>query len=464
MKTRSYFQDKRSWQPFGPPLCLKIDQEEGMEIKADKTFDIEIESLTFGGMGLGRINGQVVFVPHTAPGDLIKTVIIKKETDYLLGALGEIIKPSALRKEAECRHFGECGGCQWQHLDYEEQIRQKELLLKDALTRIGRLEPAAVNPCMPSSSQFHYRHRMQFNINHKGKKPHIGLYKRQTHDLIDIMECPIAHPAINRALQAVWNWLDKTNDKHLQGVDITCDVKGEKSILVLRYMKGSIQDKINDFELLKGICPEISGALVRIEEYKKASSALAGDPNLELVYDEIRYTVGPETFIQVNLIDNKTLINKVLEALPYMTEKILELHCGMGNFSVPMSKRTQLLFGVESNPEAYRFAQMNAHYNRRPNCSFIKKSDLKALKQMIRAGMGFSVLVLDPPRSGCKHILDLLPGLNIPKIIYVSCNPSTLARDLSILVNEQGYRLDSVQPIDMFPQTYHVECVSSLSK
>lgn len=435
-----------------------------MKEKIGQDFQIDIERLSFGGMGLGHLNGQVVFVAHTAPGDKVRTKIITTETDYLIGVLEEIIKPSPLRIKPKCSYFGECGGCQWQHLDYKDQLQQKEMLVKEIFSRIGHLKNANINNCLPSPSPFNYRHRMQFNINHKNKKPHIGLYRRKTHTLVDIIDCPIANPLINKIIRALWNWLNETDDKHLHGVDITIDVKGEKALLVIRYMKGSIEEKKKDFETLQRMCPEITGALIRIETYRQASFDMVGEPNLELLYEDMQYKIGPETFIQVNLKGNEILIAKLLEALPAGTERILELHCGMGNFSIPMSRRTQSLYGIESNPEAYRYALINAHINKRPNCHFIKKSDVKGLKQLINSGMKFSVLVMDPPRSGCKEIIRFIADLKIPKIIYVSCNPSTLARDLSILVNDHHYHLESIQPIDMFPQTYHVECITVFSK
>ena len=431
--------------------------------KIEQEFKIKIKTLSYGGMGLGHLNGQVVFISHTAPGDIVRTKIVSQESDYLIGTLEEIITPSPLRTNPACPYFGVCGGCQWQHLSYDNQLLQKGFLVEEAFTRIGHFKTPEIYPCIPSPSPFYYRHRMQFNINHKGKIPHIGLYRRKTHNLVDVEECPIAHPLINKVLKSLWKWLDKTDDKHLHGVDVTCDVRGEKAILVLRYIKGVIDEKKKDFELLQSICPEITGTLIRIETYRKAASDTIGDPNLDLIYDHSHYKIGPETFIQVNLKGNEILISKVLDAIPSGTEKILELHCGMGNFSIPMSRLSQTLFGIENNPEPYRYALMNAHYNGRLNCHFIKKSDVRGIKQLIKSGLKFSVLVMDPPRSGCRDILDYIPTLKIKKIIYVSCNPSTLARDLSFLVNNLNYRIEYVQPIDMFPQTYHVECVAVLS-
>jgi 23S rRNA (uracil1939-C5)-methyltransferase len=435
-----------------------------MKEKIGQDFQIDIERLSFGGMGFGHLNGQVVFVAHTAPGDKVRTKIITTETDYLIGALEEIIEPSPLRIKPKCPYFGECGGCQWQHLDYNDQLQQKEMLIRETFSRIGHLKNGNINSILPSPSPFNYRHRMQFNINHRNRKPHIGLYRRKTHTLVDILDCPIAHPLINKILKALWDWLNETDDKHLHGVDITIDVKGEKALLVIRYMKGSIEEKKKNYAMLQRMCPEITGALIRIEAYKQATFDMVGEPHIELSYEEMQYKIGPETFIQVNLKGNEILIARLLESLPVSTERILELHCGMGNFSIPMSRQTQSLYGIESNPEAYRYALINSHINKRPNCHFIKKSDIRGLKQLINTGMKFSVLVMDPPRSGCKEIIKLIADLKIPKIIYVSCNPTTLARDSSILVNDHHYHLESVQPIDMFPQTYHVECITVFSK
>ncbi|MGA1867591.1 MAG: 23S rRNA (uracil(1939)-C(5))-methyltransferase RlmD [bacterium] len=425
---------------------------------------IDITQLTQGGDGLGWLNNQAIFVPFTAPGDYISADIVKKEKDFIKASLNEIIKPSPSRISPQCPYFGECGGCQWQHLHYQEQLSQKMVIVQEAFERIAKLRDIPVKPIIPSPEHVHYRHRMQFSINHINKKAHIGLYTQKTHELVAIRECLIAHPLINKILKDSWRWMESYDDKHLMGIDITSDKEGEKALLVIRYLKGDIKEKKENIAHLTSLCPEIAGVLLRIQKYKASRTEYIGEHYLSLHIHKYTYLIAPESFIQVNLKGNEILIQQVLDAAtPFSPQNIVELHCGMGNFSIPLSTITQKLLGIESDTDAYKCALANAYQNKRGNCSFLKKSDIKGLRELIRQDKHFSLLILDPPRCGCKQILDFIPQLDIQKIVFVSCNPATLARDIAHLHN-LGYELESVQPIDMFPQTFHVETVCVLTK
>jgi len=429
--------------------------------------EIKIETVVHGGDGLGRIDGCVVFVPMAVPGDLLRVRITSVNPDYARAEIAEIIKPSPSRIVPRCEAFGECGGCQWQHMSYEEQLRAKIEIVRQALVREGKISEFPLQPIIPSPQGFHYRHRMQFSVNHRERVPHIGLYREKTHDLIEMEACHLAHPLINSFLSRMRELFLHHDNRFIQGIDLTVDGEGKRLILVFHFKRGDEEDQKQLYEQIKASLPEVSGAVLRTEEYKKPRTLLIDGQ--QILYPTIGYNlfIGPETFIQVNCEGNKvlvqTVLNQIAEAAQGKRLNILELHCGAGNFTLPASRLAKELIGVESCPGSIELARKSIWTHGITNSQLFNKSDLKGVKFLIRSNRSFDLLLMDPPRCGCKEILEYIPQLGVNHIIYVSCSPPTLARDLGILV-QLGYRVDMVQPIDMFPQTHHVECVVRLSR
>jgi len=429
--------------------------------------DIKIEALVHGGDGLGHIDGQVVFVPFAAPDDLLKVRIQSLHHDYALATIEDIIEPSSSRITPPCEVFGACGGCQWQHIDYDCQLRAKMELVRQALVREGKFTTFDLRPIIPSPQKFNYRHRMQFSIKHPDRTPHIGLHKKKTHELSEMKQCAIAHPLINSFLEHMREVFSEHDNRFIQGIDITVDGKGEKVLLVFRFKRGDVEEQKLLYTQLKNSMPQVSGAILRTEEYKKARTTLVDQQ--QILYPTVGYNlyIKPETFIQVNKRGNTVLVQKVMELVSQVigTQRlnILEMHCGAGNFTMPMSKLAGRIVGIESCPSTVDLARKGLWTQDITNCQLFSKSDLKGIKFLLRSNHSFDLLLMDPPRCGCKEILEYIPRLGIRHIIYVSCSLPTLARDLGIL-SQLGYQVDVIQPIDMFPQTHHVECVVRLNK
>ena len=429
--------------------------------------DIKIEALVHGGDGLGHIDGQVVFVPFVAPEDSLKVRIQSLKHDYAKASIEKIIAPSASRITPSCEVFGECGGCQWQHMNYECQLQAKMELVRQAFVREGKITAFDLQPIIPSPQKFHYRHRMQFSVKHPDRSPHIGLYKKKTHELCEMKHCSIAHPLINSFLSHMRDVFSKHDNRFIQGIDVTVDGEGEKLLLVFHFKRGDIEEQKLLYTHLKNQMPQVSGAILKTEEYKKAKTTLVDEQ--QILYPTVGYNlyIKPETFIQVNKEGNTVLVQKVMELISQVIGeqrvKILELHCGAGNFTMPMSKLASQIISIESSPSTVDLARKGLWTQDISNCQLFSKSDLKGIKFLLRSNHSFDLLLVDPPRCGCKEILEYIPRLGIRHIIYVSCSLPTLARDLGIL-SQLGYQVDIIQPIDMFPQTHHVECVVRLNK
>lgn len=329
---------------------------------------LKIEKLIYGGSGIGFLEGLPVFVPMTIPGDEIECGIVKQHKGYAEGVMLKMLKPSPNRALPKCEHFGRCGGCQWQHLDYASQILWKQLIVEEQLKRIGKFSEPNVLPTIPSPKIWNYRSRIKL---HKDEKGRSGFYAEGTHDLIEIKECLIA-----------------------------------------------------DVEAIKRT---------------------------------------PEFFTQINQEQNKTLQKEVASIVKDLgAETVLELYCGNGNLTFPLAKTVKKITAADSSRRAIDNAVKEAEKSGVDNIDFICQPSKAVINHMARSHKKFDVLVVDPPRDGCKEIIEGIKRLRPRAIVYISCNPSTLARDLKE-ISAGGYLLESSQPIDMFPQTYHIETITKLT-
>jgi 23S rRNA (uracil1939-C5)-methyltransferase len=374
---------------------------------------ISIDSLAYGGSGVGRhkINEKefVVFVPQTAPGDKVKVKITNLKKNYAEAEILEIFTSSPKRVTPPCPVFGKCGGCQWQHIDYLEQLRQKQSIVEHALKRIAKEDNVEILPIIASPQEWYYRNRVQFRT----EGPHAGFYKKQSHQIIDIRECLIAEKNINFELANIINEI-KPNDLHQKlKIEVLVDENG-------------------------------------------------------LAHRSINQMHGDELgFSQVNTLQNSNMKNYLCELIgkPKNSSEsstgcsghLLDLYCGNGNFSLPLSHNGWQVYGVDLNKPAIKAAQKKA-----PATALFKAGDCTVeTKMLINKNCKFEVAIIDPPRAGADALLwPSLSRLSVEKLIYVSCNPVTFARDWARIKSETNLKLISVQPFDMFPQTYHVELVA----
>ncbi|MDP2689856.1 MAG: class I SAM-dependent RNA methyltransferase [Deltaproteobacteria bacterium] len=417
---------------------------------------VEITGLAFGGRGVGRIGGKVVFVPFTAPGDTARVRITSEKKSFSEGELIELVRPSPERVAPLCPLFGVCGGCALQHMGYASQVRWKQTIFEETLKRIGGVAPEFDAP-VPSPEAFGYRSRASFHVD-KGRW---GFYAAGSHRVVDVEDCPILSPAVNSAYKGIRQRLSGRL-RSLYSVDV--GASGEGGAAAAFHVSG---DKGFDWKgALRGV-EGLSGFEVWFSPSKKGKGKrIIAEDDSRLVYAAggLRFEAGISVFTQVNRSLNPALMERVVEYAGLSgVEKAVDLCCGAGNLSLPLAKRACSVTGVEENGAAVDLARKNAELNSIKNARFIRSDSLgwvqKSIKSLEKEDV--DMVVLDPPRGGDPDVAKALSGLKPRKIIYVSCSPPTLARDVSFLAG-CGYRAFRAGLFDMFPQTYHIESVTGL--
>ena len=415
---------------------------------------LHIDSMAFKGYGVSRHGGKVIFVPFTVTGDEVKAEIVEERKNYSLAKTSRIVIPSPWRVEPRCPYFGRCGGCHWQHINPLFQPEIKGRILKDILGRLGGLKEIPPISLVPSKHPYEYRVRVQLKVEGKG----IGYYQEGSHHLIPIDHCPIAHPLANETLSALrhdFPFLERLNE-----AEINVSPEEGKSILLLhspRFLRGSEREARSFLEhhpVVKGIAMIARGRSLRL-----------GDPTLNITVTFQRHgrqrtftlRASPDTFFQVNLEQNQSLVQTVLEFSDLKgEEKLLDLYSGIGNLTLPLAMEAKEILGIEENKTAVEDARWNARRNKVSRCRFVRGRVEDILSSF--EGSHPDVLVLDPPRTGCKALGTHLDRLNPKRAVYVSCDPTTLGRDLRFF-SEKEFRLQDIRLLDFFPQSYHMEVV-----
>ncbi len=428
-----------------------------------------IERLAFGGNGVCRIDGKVCFVPYSCPGDHASIRITTEKKSYSLGSLAELREPSPFRVIPECPLFGQCGGCHWQHISYEVQCEQKRNILAECLRKGARIAADCVEETVAAPHRYGYRSRVQFKVGVSSGRLLIGFFRHASHGVVDAPTgCPVALPVVNELLArcrcelpgcpGFETFTQLTIDAGENGVVLVIHDRGELSAGKRRYLA----DPARDF----GPC---SGLLLAAED-GSGSKKIRGDG--EVCYSLAAASGGASLslaypsggFAQVNRLQNSAMVSLVTRlAACHPTETLLDLYCGNGNFSLPLASEVAKVTGIESNAEACRAATANAEINKVANVEFICDDAATGVSRLLRLGRTFDVVLLDPPRAGAGEVLSGIVTLQPERIIYVSCDPSTLARDCERLM-VGGYRVVSSVPLDMFPQTYHIESITLLGK
>lgn len=400
-----------------------------------------VEGISYDGAGVARINGRAVFIPFAIPGETVDIDITSEKNRYSLGKLKKILEPSPDRVEPVCPHYYECGGCSYQHITYDSQLKFKRQVVADNLKRIGKVE-VQVNDPMGMEYPWHYRNKVTWHI----KNGRLGYYAENTNQLVTIEKCLLLTEKMEDVSRKLAEHLSKANSKrHGEAVIRQSSVNGE---IMAVFREIEVADEI--VSLLKQCC-----ASIYINEHNRFE-LVWGKPFLQEQINDLSFRLSPGSFFQVNHTQMLKLIAKVLEYLDLRgNEDILDAYCGIGSISLPLAQKCASVTGIESLTAAVKDAEINASMNKLINCEFLAGPCEKLLPQMKKC---FDAVVLDPPRSGCKK--DVIAAITHPspsRIVYVSCNPATLARDLGIFT-EQGYQVKEVQPVDMFPWTRHVEC------
>jgi 23S rRNA (uracil1939-C5)-methyltransferase len=460
--------------------------------------EVAIADLNHKGEGVGRYEGRVVFVPDTVPGDrtLIRLVHVKPQ--YAYGKLHKLLEASPHRVRPSCIVADKCGGCQWQHIDYHFQLEVKRNLILQDLERIGGFNQPPVDSVLSVSTPLGYRNKAtypvqsreqgienreeegtsSFPIHHSpfNTRVLVGYYQKASHRLINLNQCPIQDGRLDPLLAEVkqdiqqrgWEIYDETKHRGVvRHLGLRIGRRTGEMLLTLvvkeRTLPGiaaQAQEWCDRYPNLVGVCwninPDRTNAI-----FGRETQCLVRQPFLHEEFAGLQFQIGPTTFFQVHTEQAEALLQVIIEALNLQgDEMLLDAYCGIGTLTLPLAKRVRQAIGLEIQPEAVEQAQQNAALNGITNATFVTGAVEELLPTWDSAP---DIVLLDPPRKGCAPIvIKTLLNIQPQRIVYVSCNPTTLARDLKLLCSEGKYRLTRVQPADFFPQTAHVECAAFL--
>ena len=426
-----------------------------IQTNAKNELTLDIDTLSYGPYGIGRHQGKAVMIAKTAPGDTVSARIVEAKERYSIGEIVRVLKPSSLRQEPPCRYVAQCGGCPWQHVRYETQLVAKQKIVEDALRRIGKLQAFESKPIIPSPFIYQYRRRVR--LQRDGSK-RLGFFTSSSHHLIEIEKCLIADDKLNGLIEPLRRWSEEliTQVEHLEVV--TGDQPDQ--IVVIGQAAGAFNSRDSGVceRLLKANHP-INGLIVRGRDWRRTWGEVAVTVVPE---DGMCVPVDGDVFTQVNSHGNRQLLKALLAAADFNREdRVLELYSGAGNFTHSIAERVGDIVAVEGYGRAVESGKNSAQAKGITHIRWICSPVPAALAQLKKQRQRFSKIVLDPPRAGAKGLERELAALGAEKIIYISCNPTTLARDIAALTR-RDYSLRSVQPVDLFPHTFHVEAVATL--
>ena len=439
---------------------------------------LKIDSLGSEGQGVGRYEGLAVFVPFALPNEHVKAHIIKAASNYAVGKLTAVEVPSKDRREPRCSSFTRCGGCNLLHMDYAAQLEYKRNVVANALMRIGKVASPHVKRTIGMEHPYHYRNKAAFPFAMVDGRMCFGFFAPRSHRLVPIDGCLIENRALYNVAQAVHCWAEENDiapyDEQTGGGTlrhVVGRITTTGDIMAVIVTKGQPK-KLNALEnMLTERCEGLKSIILNRND--EATNVILGDKYETLWGDDtlteelcgFKFEISAASFLQVNPIQTEKLYAQVEAFFPERDGfEAMDVYCGAGTISMVISKHASHVTGIENVPSAVEDARRNAAMNGVTNADFICADAAAALPELIAKGARPGVIVLDPPRKGCdKAVLDAVAASGAERIVYVSCDPATLARDVSILT-QSGYSLQSAQPVDMFPQTAHVETVVLLSK
>ena len=448
-------------------------------VEKNKRYRMQIEDLANAGEGVGKIDGFTVFVEGALPQEEIEVLIVKVKKQFAYGKLQKIITPSPKRTEPLCSIFAKCGGCQLQHLSYEQQLEYKTKKVTEVLKRIAQIENPTVLPAIGMQNYWRYRNKGQFPVARTKGKLEIGFYGKRSHRIVDTKKCFLQREISDEVIKIVRDFLEKY---HISVYDEQSHTGLIRHILVrVGFTSGQVMvclvingNKLPYSDILvKNLQKIKSMTSIVLNENKQKTNVILGQKNHLLwgtpfIEDNIGpfvFEISPISFFQVNPIQTKILYEKALQMAQLQgNETVLDLYCGIGTISLFFAQKAKKVIGVEIVPEAIADAKKNAKKNHIENTEFFVGAAEDIIPLFHQKGLKADVIVVDPPRKGCdEKVIQTMIEMNPKKIVYVSCDPATMARDVNMLKNA-GYFLELVQPVDQFPMTNHVECVVLMSK
>ncbi|WP_027857031.1 23S rRNA (uracil(1939)-C(5))-methyltransferase RlmD [Marinobacterium jannaschii] len=446
---------KRSRVQFGRP------KKASPKNITSEPFQLDIDGLSHEGRGIGRHNGKTCFVTNALPGETVMARITQTHRRYDEAECIEVITASADRIDPVCAYYGTCGGCNLQHLKHDAQIEAKQALVLDQLNRLGKVSPLEIEPAIESTT-LHYRRSARVGINQlqRDGSPIVGFRRRNSSKLVQIDQCPVLLPAAERLLQALPQLLAQSdNFKGITHAEITL---GDREYALTLRIKQSPSPALIESIRVKA---EALGFRLYIDN-GNSTTAVAAEAELSYQLTDPAQTLSfrPGDFLQVNAEVNKAMISRAIQWLaPTAEDRILDLFCGIGNFTLPLAARAGAVVGVEGSAEMVQRATDNAENNSLGNCSFYRADLSTDLSRHDWYQQGFTKILLDPPRTGALEAIRQLAHYNARELLYVSCNPAALARDAAELA-ALGYVMEKFCVMDMFPQTAHVESLALFRK
>ncbi|XZH04436.1 23S rRNA (uracil(1939)-C(5))-methyltransferase RlmD [Clostridium perfringens] len=453
-------------------------------VEKNKEYIFDIISQGYEGEGIAKIDNKYpIFIEGALKGEKVKVRIVKVNKNFAYGKLMEVLEPSEERVNPPCAIYKRCGGCKLQHASYKAQLDFKWDRVKDCVSKIGKLDPSIVKYPLGMENPWRYRNKVQLPIGLINGEVKIGFFAPRSHDIIDMESCLIQDEIGDKVVKLTREWIEKFNIRPYN-VDGEYDEKGivrhimirrgftTNEVMVVLVTNGEKLPHKEEFvDLMVKNIPGIKSVIQNINSKKTnvilglESKTLWGEDTISDYIGDFRFNISPLSFFQVNPTQTEVLYGKALEYANLTgNEEVFDAYCGTGTITLFLSQKAKKVYGVEIIPQAIDNAWINAKENKVENVEFFVGESEVVIPDLINKGVKADVVVVDPPRKGCdKKLLDAITNINAKKIVYVSCDPSTLGRDLQVL-EENGYKTLEVQPVDMFPNTSHVENVAKLIK
>ena len=440
---------------------------------------INIESINSRGEGVGRINDWVIFVSNAVPGDHLDIEILCKKKNYSTGKIKKIIFPSPGRITPLCEHFSLCGGCSFQTMNYKYQLNFKNELFIKNIEKISKTSSEVIKDIIPSDKIWNYRNKVQQVLyKTQGGSIKLGFFHKDSHKVIHIKDCPIQHELSNKLMAKITSLFSKINfsiynEKNHKGLFryiISRTSFSNKEFLCILVTTDEILPYKDKFLSNLTDLPGLTGVIQNIN--KGDSNTVLGEKNIILwgkscILEEIqglKFLISSSTFFQINTGQVEKMYEIISSLILPLTglNYVIDAYCGIGTFSLFLSNKAKYIYGIEENRESVKLARKNSNLNKRLNIEFLC-GKVEELLYTIAYNKQIDLIILDPPRKGCeKKVIQSLEKLKIKHIIYISCNPATLARDI-LFLKGIGYKIELIQPIDMFPHTSHIESITKLS-
>ncbi len=455
----------------------RIDESTPDLWRQGELVEVSITDLNDTGEGVGRLGGRVVFVPDTVTGDRVLVRLVQVKLNYATGKLHQVLEESPHRIRPKCMVADKCGGCQWQHIASEYQQSAKHNLVVQALERIGGFTAPPVAPILTADSSLAYRNKATYPLKRSATgQVQAGYYQKGSHQLINLNQCPVQDSRLNPLLAEIkqdiqqlgWSVYDERRHQgRLRHLSLRIGRRTGEMLLTLIATDWNLKDLEVQAQKWLTRYPKLVGIFVNRNPnrtnviFGSETRCVAGQSYLREEFAGLEFQLLPETFFQVNTEAAEALLNAIAQQLALQGDEVLvDAYCGIGTFTLPLAQRVRQAIGLEVQSVSVAQAQLNAQRNGISNVIFKTGAVETLLPQL---GIKPDVVLLDPPRKGCNRevietLLDTSPG----RIVYISCKPATLARDLKLLCQTGSYQLTHIQPADFFPQTSHVECAAFL--